>query len=257
MRRLHPQRVQYEMFSHLNPFMRFIPPIAALARDNRRLVDEGNMFWQMQTWFAQWMEASLDAYRDLRDQGCEALFHAIYGSPLLQAAVGLRASDRNPRPTPGKDATHLRLVQQRIRELKNSILDGGPREAVIRALLYTRTPEGVADERGFNFLRRLREEAGQGLTLADFKRLVREQFLVLLVDERRAVEAIPAMLERDPELAARLTQQFKDLIAIVGVKSNASKERLEEIEKILRSVPRHRADKPPRQRRELEPHVGG
>ena len=40
------------------------------------------------------------------------------------------------------------------------------------------------------------------MTLAAFKKVVREQFFMLLLDERRAVEAIPAMLDRDPELAA-------------------------------------------------------
>ena len=35
------------------------------------------------------------------------------------------------------------------------------------------------------------------MTLRDFKHLVREQFFILLLDERRAVEAIPAMLARD------------------------------------------------------------
>ena len=73
---------------------------------------------------------------------------------------------------------------------------------MIRALLYIRMPEGVVDERGFNLLRRMREETGKGLTLAEFKKLLREQFFMLLLDERRAVEAIPAMLAKDPELAS-------------------------------------------------------
>ena len=69
----------------------------------------------------------------------------------------------------------------------------------MRALLYIRMPEGVVDERGFNLLRRMREEAGRGLTLGEFKQLLREQFFMLLLDERRAVEAIPDMLARDPD----------------------------------------------------------
>ena len=99
----------------------------------------------------------------------------------------------------------MSLVAQRINELKDQIPDGGPREAVIRALLYIRMPDGVADERGFNLLRRMRQETGKGVTLTAFKQLLREQFLMLLLDERRAIEAIPAMLDRDPELASRMT----------------------------------------------------
>ena len=75
---------------------------------------------------ASWIETSLDAYRDVRDNTSEALFHAIYGSPLLQALVGLKASDENPRHRPGQDAAHTAFVAQRIKELKDRIPDGGP-----------------------------------------------------------------------------------------------------------------------------------
>ena len=73
----------------------------------------------------------------------------------------------------------LALVARRIDELKHAIPQGGPREATIRALLYVRMPEGVVDERGFNLLRRMRQEAGGDLTLSEFKKLLREQFFML------------------------------------------------------------------------------
>ena len=43
----------------------------------------------------------------------EAMFHAVYGSPLLQALVGLKASDASARRRPGKDAAHLALLRKR------------------------------------------------------------------------------------------------------------------------------------------------
>ena len=175
----------------------------------------------------------MDAYRDMRDHASEAWFDAIYGSPLVQAMVGLKASDASPRRRPGTDAAHLALVAQRIDELKDDISKGGPREAVVRALFYIRMPEGVVDERGFNLLRRMREEAGKGLTLAAFKKLVREQFFMLLLDERRAVEAIPAMLAEDPDLASRMTGNLRRLIDVVGLRSKVAKARLAEIEALI------------------------
>ena len=208
------------------------------ARENRHPVSKDNPFWQAQEWLGHWIETSLDAYRDVRDNTSEALFHAIYGSPLVQALVGLKASDENPRRRPGQDAAHLALVAQRIEELKDQIPDGGPREAVVRALLYIRMPDGVADERGFNLLRRMREETGKGLTLTAFKQLLREQFLMLLLDERRAVEAIPAMLDRDPELASRMTDNLGRMIEVVGVQSRTSKARLAEIEALSKASSR-------------------
>jgi hypothetical protein len=97
--------------------------------------------------------------------------------------------------------------------------------------------------RGFNLHRPRSEEAGQRLTLAGFKQWVREQFLVLLLDERRAVEAIPTMLGRDPGLAQRLRPHLRNLIDIVGVKSGTGEERLQENEAIFDSLPRDRTNR--------------
>ena len=118
---------------------------------------------------------------------------------------------------------HKAFVAQRMEELTSRIAEGGPREAAIRALLYVRMPEGVVDERGFNLLRRIRDEAGSGLTLSAFKKLVREQFLMLLLDERRAVEAIPAMLEKDPKLASRMADNLHRVIDAVGLRSEVGR----------------------------------
>src|SRR4029079_5195986 len=157
---------------------------------------------------------------------------AVYGSPLLQALVGLKATDVGSR-VPGKDTAHLALGAQRIKELKAAIPEGGPREAAIRAILYVHRPDGVFDERGFNLMRRLREEAGGGMTLGEFKRLVREQVFMLLVDERRPVEAIPAMLAKEPALAAHMRAMFRRLIETVGLRSDEARSRLAELEHLI------------------------
>src|SRR5215813_3840107 len=253
MRKLHPVRLQYEMFSRTNPFMRTLQPFLAQVQNYRHPVAQTNAFWRAQEWYADSMEASLNAYRDMRDQTYEMIFHAIYGSPALQALVGLKASDQQRRRKPSEDAMRLAWVARRIRELKEGMASGGAREAVIRALLYIRRPEGVADERGFNFLRRMREEAGKGMSLADFKQMVRDQFFLLLLDERGAVNAIPAMLDREPELAARLGGDLRKLIDVVGAHSGAAQQRMGEIERMFKSViGRHSGRKNARDEREPE-----
>jgi hypothetical protein len=151
--------------------------------------------------------------------------------------VGLKGSEGGHRHRPGIDATYKAFVAQRVEELKRSIAEGGPREAAIRAALYIRLPEGVADERGLRLLQRLRDEAGSGLTLAAFEKVVRDQFFGLLLDERHAVEAIPAMLARDPELASRMTRTLGRLIEVVGVESPAGKARFREMERVFRQRP--------------------
>jgi uncharacterized protein DUF3141 len=225
-RRYHPLRVQYEMLAH-NPFLR---PLLNSMQNSRQPVSKNNAFWQLQEQFSDWVETSLDSYRDNRDRMLEFWFDTVYGSAFVQALAGLKASDQSPRRRPGADAAHLALVAQRTNELKAGIPKGGPREAVLRALLYIRMPEELIDERGFNLIRRLREETSQGLPVTTFKRLVREQFFMLLLDERRAVEAIPVMLARDPELASRLIENARRLLDEVGLRSKAGRSRLVEIE---------------------------
>jgi pimeloyl-ACP methyl ester carboxylesterase len=237
MRKLHPLRLQYELFSSANPFMGYLASMANVVRQNRQPVSKDNVFAQVEASASKWIESSLDTYRDVRDQLTETMFMNVYGSPVLQAIVGLKASEGSHRHRPGLDATYKAFVAQRAEELKRNIAEGGPREAAIRAALYIRLPEGVADERGFHLLQRLREEAGSGLTLAGFEKVVRDQFFTLLLDERRAVEAIPAMLNSDPELASRMTGALARLIEVVGVETSAGKARLREMEKVFKQRP--------------------
>src|SRR5262245_24094605 len=229
MRRYHPLRVQFEMLAH-NPFLRPFLNSIDEVQNKRQPVSKNNALWQMQEQFSDWVETSLDAYRDSRDRMMEFWFDTVYGSALVQALAGLKASEQGPRHRPGADAAHLALVALRTNELKAGIPKGGPREAVLRALLYIRMPEELVDERGFNLVRRMREETSRGINLTAFKRLVREQFFMLLLDERRAVEAIPVMLARDPELAARLIENARRLLDEVGLRSKAGRNRLAEIE---------------------------
>ena len=237
MRRFHPLRLQYELFSDANPFMHTISVMAEHVRDNRQSVAADNVLLQVQEQaVSRPVEQALKSYGELHDRASEELFHAVYGSPLLQALVGLKASDTSPRRRPGTDAAHVAAVARRIADLRARINEGGAREAAIRALLYVRMPDGAADERGLALLRRIRDEHGGGLTLMAFKQLVRDQFFMLLLDEDLAVEAIPAMLARDREHALRAGRELRRLIEVVGMRTELSKARLAEMEAVFAAL---------------------
>ena len=110
MRQLHPLRLQYETFSNANPFMRPVLSSAEHVRANRQPVASSNAFWQAQEQFAKGVEQAFDAWRDARDHWSEAWFHAVYGSPFVQAMVGLGAPNVNVRRRPGKDPAHAAAV---------------------------------------------------------------------------------------------------------------------------------------------------
>jgi len=243
MRKMHPLRLPYEMFTPANPCLKSLSSMAESARKNRQPVSPDNTFWQAQQRMEKAIESSLKAYGDLRDRLLETTFHAVYGSSLLQALVGLKASEAPPRRPPGVDAVYRAFVSKRIDELTRNIAQGGPREAAIRALLYIRIPEGVADERGFRLLERMREDAGGDLSLAEFKTMVRDQFFTLLLDEPRAIEAIPAMIDTDPELASRMASALRKLVEVLGVESKLGKSRLAEITAMFESRKKGKAPK--------------
>jgi hypothetical protein len=82
----------------------------------------------------------------------------------------------------------------------------------------------------------MREEAGGGLSLQAFKKILREQYLMLVIDERRAIEAVPRMMEKEPALAAKMVDRARRILAVAGVSDRAAKVRLAEVEEIFRSV---------------------
>ena len=233
MGKLHPLRLQYELFSEANPFLRPLSAFTDHVKDARQPISKDNAFWQAQQQCSDWIETSLNAYRDLCEHTAETMFHTVYGSPVLQALVGLKGSDTHVRGRPGKDPGNIAFVTERIEELKSTVTEGGPREAAVRALLYVRMPEGVVDERVFNLLRRIRKVAGQGLTLSQFKNLVRNQFLMLLLDERRAVDAIPDMLAKDPDAAHGAADDLKRVLDVVEPRTQASKDRAGEVKRLF------------------------
>src|SRR5262249_25747000 len=154
---------------------------AEQVREDRKPVAADNPFVALQETLSGQIVAALDAWRDMTEALAERTFLAVYGSPALQAAVGIDPASTRPARRAGKQPLHRELVQKRIAELRARIPVGGLREAVVRALIYAGLGRAAVDERGFETVRRIRQAHGD-MPLAQFKALVREQFLILLVD---------------------------------------------------------------------------
>ncbi|MGY3605092.1 MULTISPECIES: DUF3141 domain-containing protein [unclassified Bradyrhizobium] len=226
-RNIHPLRLQYEFFSSRNPLMTAVGTTAERIRNDRKPAAEENPFIALQEGISRQIVSALDGWRDYQEALSETIFLAVYGSPALQAAVGV-----DPRWEPsrqGMPAEHREMLQRRISELKSRIDEGGLREAAIRGLLYVGSARGMVDERSLEALRRIRRERGERLTLAQFKMLVREQFFMLLLDQRRALAAIPKML---PDNANERRAAF----AAIGEVLSASAEISGEVAKRLQHV---------------------
>jgi pimeloyl-ACP methyl ester carboxylesterase len=232
LRQMHPLRVQNEMFSNANPFMAPVAGLAEEVRKNRRPVAPDNPFIAAQENVSKQIVAALDGWRDFIETVAERTFLTVYGSPVLQAALGIDPADTRPLRKPAKNKLYRELIEKRIAELKSHILLGGLREAVIRALIYVNLGRGSVDERGFETVRRLRNRYGD-LPLSEFKTLLRDQFAMLLIDEKAALAALPSLLPADAAIRREGFNAIHQVMTACGATSVEDEKRLSEIGRLF------------------------
>jgi len=233
MRNLHPLRVGYEAFGRDTPAMKAVATEAEAAREKRKPAAKDNPFLKAQETVSESIVNVLDKWQDTQEALSESLFLSIYGSPALQAAVGIDPND-DPSPVPEMSAEHRKLLDARIAELKAGIGTGGLRECWIRALLYVGMTRGMFDERSLEALRRMRrEDEASRLTLSQFKILVREQFFMLILDQEASLAAIPTMLPQDMELRRAAVAAIRDVLSVAGEISGETATRLKRVAELF------------------------
>jgi Protein of unknown function (DUF3141) len=235
MRRLHPLRLQYELYSDVNPFMASVKTMADRVREDRQPVSADNPFVALQQTMSEQIVANLDAWRDMTETFAERMFLAVYGSPMLQAAVGIDPADTRPLRKAGKSPLHRELLNSRIAELKSRIAAGGLRECLVRGMLYVGMARGGVDERGLAAIRRLRavHDDRPRPTLAEFKALLREQYFMLLIDEEATLAAIPALMPPDRELRRKGFAALRQVLSARGEITGEAAERFQRIARLF------------------------
>jgi hypothetical protein len=233
MRKLHPLRVSYEIFGGQGPLMKTVEAEAETVREKRKPVPKDNPFLQAQETVSKSIVNALDKWRDAQEAISESMFLTVYGSPGLQAAVGIDPN-ADPSPRPEMSEEHRRALEMRIAELKLRIGSGALRECGIRALLYVGMARGMVDERSLAALRRMRrEDAESRLTIAEFKTLVREQFFMLLLDQEASLSAIPKMLPQSMEARRHAFAAINEVLSAAGEISGETRTRLDRVAQLF------------------------
>jgi pimeloyl-ACP methyl ester carboxylesterase len=234
-RKMHPNRVRFSIFSDENPGMRLIAETAEQVRKNRHAVGQDNIFAAAEKTVASTISASLSAFGAARDAMTEQLFHMTYGSPFLQALAGLDPKDEASRQKPGRDALREQVQAGKRLELEAKFEAGGAVEAALRSIAFVRLAEGSVDERGYAIVKQLHDAQppGRPRTMDQLKETVREQYLLLKIDEKRAVAAIPKLLPRDPDERAKTLRAIQRVISATGEPTGEAKRRLSEIERLF------------------------
>jgi hypothetical protein len=109
---------------------------------------------------------------------------------------------------------------------------GGPLEAVVRALVYIAMGQSSIDARSFETLRRILKEYPD-ITLARYKAVVRQQWAMLTIDQGAALKALSRLLPADAGARRSLFEKVKAIRTAAGELDEEAKRRLDEMEALF------------------------
>ena len=233
-RATHPSRLRFAMFSDQNPLMQPVKGLAEYVRGARQPVGAENPLLAMERAASSWITTGLQTFGDFRDTMTEAVFLNTYASPWLQALVGLGAAGVTPHRIERDLVKEANFTRSRS-ELEHRFDVGGLEEAVMRALIYVRLPERSVDERGFAALRLIRgsRPVGKQMSLTRFKQMVKEQFMLVGLDEDRAINALPTLLGSNATDRKAALDVLHQVLAARGSLSAEARRRLTLVETII------------------------
>ncbi len=229
-REMHPNRVQFRAFSNRNPLMQPIAQLAEKVRSDRHPVGDGNPLVVLEKMTSSWIVTNFEIFAKMREMMTEAMFLGAYGSPLLQAAVGLKSDHFDVDRQTEHDLAHTEMRA----DIEAGMERGGFLEAGLRALLYVMRGGG-ADERQFNALEVIRDNAPENerVSHSQLKSILRRQATLLRADEPRAMAAIPAMLPDDPGRRQKVIDAIAEVASARGELNSEAARRLDEVRNLF------------------------
>lgn len=232
LREMHPLRLKAALFSDHNPALSALAPLVQGIKDNRHPVAPDNVFWQMQEQLSDLIVETLNAWNEQKNQLVETLFMTIYGQPLIQAMVGLKTVRPYAKPSAARDVELESERHKRLLKLMTQIEEGGLAEATVRGLLYVSRADRAVDEREYNLLSYMRERSAifKNMSNDTFRMLVRQQYMMLLLDEDRALHAIPNLLDRGERGMEK--DAFDMIYRVIEASGDPSKEELRRLERL-------------------------
>ena len=126
---LNPLRLSYTIFADHNPWMKGVQLLAAGATAARRPVAADNPLLAVQSKVSAQIVTALDSYRDARDKLQEQIFFSFYGSPFVQALLGIN-QDTVVRPVPNTSPEKLATRQAQTDAYVAMLRTGGFDEAL-------------------------------------------------------------------------------------------------------------------------------
>jgi hypothetical protein len=234
-RQMHPNRLRFGLFSDRNPMMQSVETLAKGVREARKPAAPDNPFVAWEAAASSWISTCLDAYGNARDAMTEAMFMGLYGSPVVQAAVGLGHQEPLAGRRIERDPLREAEVAQMRLKLETRFEAGDPLDAALRALIYVNRPEGSVDEENFAVLKKYREAqpAAERRAMGELKQVMKEQSLLVRLDEERAIQAIPKLLPKNVDKRRASLAAVHRVVEARGDLPEESQRRLERIDSLF------------------------
>lgn len=206
-KQLHPLRFQRYIFSDLNPAVRPVKSLADMVRKTRRPVSPDNPLVDLEKQGNKVVVDTLNLYRDARDRHQETLFRSIYGREILHKAfVNGRQGVCD---TPG--AMPPLCIPE---EIEKAFESGGHAEGLIRVMMAVTMADRIFDRTEYAYAEKvaLSHPIFSEIRPAVFKDIVKQQAMVLQLDEERAVKALGKLIPKpeDRREALDLGRQIAD-----------------------------------------------
>ncbi|CAA9241427.1 MAG: Poly(3-hydroxyalkanoate) synthetase [uncultured Acetobacteraceae bacterium] len=189
-RQFHPLRLRRTLLSDHNPLMAPVAPLAEEARRRRAPAAPNNPFLAWERAWADMVERSFDAYRDMRDAWFERSFHATYE---WLATLGIARVE-----TPAEVPANLLAEAPEVRLALSRMAEGGYAEAVVRMMiLLAQARGGVRRDRLVRSSAMMREtEPFASMTPEARQTLIRTQTVICAMAPTEALETLPNLLPK-------------------------------------------------------------
>jgi pimeloyl-ACP methyl ester carboxylesterase len=217
LRRANPHRLVHWLWSDVNPAMSLVAETATRIRSERRPVRADNMFRLVEQGVSEAIIQGLDNFRDCRDRAVETMFYGLYAGLKqlwrddeadLLARRSLRLTQRS------------RLAQEWLeREIMPLMAEGGIPEAVLRIALWLGRRRPMVDAERFRLAESTltKDAAFAGLDSRRMRDALRQQFLLLMLDEDKAIATLPTMIATATDRASALDLVDRIATEIGGV----------------------------------------
>ncbi len=204
----HPLRAQRWAISDLNPWLAWLGPTAELVKTQRAAPLQKAWPLRFERMFSEWISASLDSYRELRDAMSEALFYQTYGSLFSLYLADQRETKEAQEPVEAREVPAVKAAL-------SAISQGGYPEAVARVFALLARHEAPFPLEQLHLRRELIEKFAPLLPQLprDQQRRIRgAQDIIVRYEPARALETLPLLLSKSAD-RARLRKLLDRLLA--------------------------------------------